>query len=372
MPIISKKSFYEHINVLSGQLRSDYALLILAMDLICWVPENDDPKTPAYLAAKSFYLDLEIQGLVSLQILQAGLLIALFEFGHAIFPSAAVSMEACVRYGCTLGINWGAKSPPKKPFSWIDSDEQNRVWWAVVILDCVSRIGCQPRPFLTEDPTPETPIPSDDSAWDEGVMPPKCFGVLHTQNPKKLGRYALKAEATRLLGQVIKHVEAAAFGDSFHDEEGLLLDRALQALVTVTEFEGQIHSLDVMNQTSMCSIALTILHEGHASKKSGMSEYFDRIHHTQNLTKLVIKSSEEMTDFETPVKACVRAASPFMATLLYQMGAANLRRCLEMKTNESVEDFAVIKTALKVFDGRWRASGAYLKILEAREVISVQ
>jgi len=92
-----------------------------------------------------------------------------FEFGHAIFPSAAVSIETCVRYGCALGINWDAKFPAKSPFSWVDGDEQNRVWWAVVILDRVSRIGYPPRPFLTEDPTPETILPSDDRAWDDGV-----------------------------------------------------------------------------------------------------------------------------------------------------------------------------------------------------------
>lgn len=134
MPIISKTNFYERIHGPIDQIRLDYALLILAMDLVCWVPETKDPRTPAYLAAKSFYLDLEIQGFVSLRILQAGILIAIFEFGHAIFPSAAVSIEACARYGFTLGINWDAKFP-KKPFSWVDGEEQNRVWWAVVILD---------------------------------------------------------------------------------------------------------------------------------------------------------------------------------------------------------------------------------------------
>jgi hypothetical protein len=135
MPIISKKSFYEHIRNPSCQIRSDYALLLLSMDIICWIPENNDPRTSAYLAAKSFYLDLEIQGFVSFQILQAAILIALFEFGHSIYPSAAVSIEACVRYGCALGINWDAKFPAKRPFSWVDGDEQNRVWWAVIILD---------------------------------------------------------------------------------------------------------------------------------------------------------------------------------------------------------------------------------------------
>jgi hypothetical protein len=57
-----------------------------------------------------------------------------------------------------------------------------------------------------------------------------------------------------MLGQIIRHVEATNFGDPFHDEEGRLLDRALRALAAVTEFEGQNHNLDVMNQTSMCSM----------------------------------------------------------------------------------------------------------------------
>jgi hypothetical protein len=64
-----------------------------------------------------------------------------------------------------------------------------------------------------------------------------------------------------------------------------------------------------------------------------------------------------MIAFENSIRLCVRAAPPFMATLLYQMGIANLRRCLEMKTDESVEAFAVLKAAMKVFDGRWRGSG---------------
>ena len=68
-------------------------------------------------------------------------------------------------------------------------------------------------------------------------MPPKCFKVLQPDNPRKLGRFALKAEATRLLGQVIRHVEATDFEDTFHKEEALLLDGALRALVNVTEFE---------------------------------------------------------------------------------------------------------------------------------------
>ncbi|KAE9368377.1 hypothetical protein N431DRAFT_414719 [Stipitochalara longipes BDJ] len=370
MPIISKKRLYEHIRNHLGQIRLDYAFLLLAMDLICWIPDNNDPRTPTYLAAKSFYLDLEIQGFVSLHILQAEILIALFEFGHAIYPSATVSIEACVRYGHSLGINWDSKFPAKRLFSWVDGDEQNRVWWAVIILDRISRIGFPRRPLLTEDPNPESILPSDDKSWDEGVMPPKCFNVLHPDNPRKLGQFALKAEATRLLGQVIRHVESPTFGNSFHAEEGLLLDGALRALVTVTEFEGQNHNLDVMNQTAMCSIGLILLHEAHASRNSEATEYFERIHHTKHVTKLVQNSANEMTSGgEASIKSCVKSGSPFMTILLYQVATANLRICQDQAIRGSYVNFAVMKDGLKAFDERWRASGAFLKILEAREVL---
>jgi hypothetical protein len=104
------------------------------MDLMMWIPGVQDPRKPAYRAAKQLYLDLEIQGVVSIQVLQAGVLLATFEYGHAIFPSATISIEGCVRYGEALGINWEAKSV-KKPFDWVELEEQNRLWWSIVILD---------------------------------------------------------------------------------------------------------------------------------------------------------------------------------------------------------------------------------------------
>jgi hypothetical protein len=83
-------------------------------------------------------------------------------------------------------------------------------------------------------------------------MPPKCFSVVQSSSLRILGRFALKAEATKLQGQVIEDLKATNFEDSLHDKEGFLLDQALQALVTVIEFEDQNHNLDVMNRTSMC------------------------------------------------------------------------------------------------------------------------
>ncbi|KAH7391218.1 hypothetical protein BKA64DRAFT_96909 [Cadophora sp. MPI-SDFR-AT-0126] len=373
MPIVSKKRFFENVpinDIAQSPLRSDYALLILCMELSTWMPRSQNPRTKAYLAAKSFYLDLEIQGIVTIQLLQALILIAFYETGHAIFPSAAVSVEACVRYGQALGINWQAKSAEKKPFAWVDREEQNRVWWAVFMLECVSRIGYPRSPPLVESPSPEVHLPSSTTAWDEGVMPSKNLTILQPRSNQDLGPFATMAEATRLLSRVLEHVAVQAV-DEQHSEEAIILDRALKALESVVEHEGDYNRLSIMNQTTMCSISLIILHEHHASKKSSASDYFQTIHHSKHITNDVSISQEEFTRSLTdiaPIHSCVREASPFLTTLLYQAAIANLRLDQETRSEESSKALHTMKSALAEFDNRWKASGAYLRILEAREV----
>lgn len=78
-------------------------------------------------------------------------------------------------------------------------------------------------------------------------MPPKCFSAVQSSSPRVLGQFALKAKATKLLRQVIEHIKATNFKDPLHNEEGFLLNQALRALVTVVEFEGQNHNLDVLH-----------------------------------------------------------------------------------------------------------------------------
>lgn len=137
MPVISKKRFYNHYLYPLSPSQPDLALLFLCMKLISEVlPENTkNPQTSTYLTAKQFYLVLETAGILSIQVLQAGILISLYELGHAIYPSAFLSIGACARYAYALGINGNATSQISKPLTWVEQEERRRVWWAIVILD---------------------------------------------------------------------------------------------------------------------------------------------------------------------------------------------------------------------------------------------
>jgi hypothetical protein len=137
MPIISKKRFYDHYLYLLSSSHPDIALLFLCMKLITEVlPEHvKNPQTLIYFAAKQFYLVIETAGILSIQVLQAGILISLYELGHAIYPAAFLSIGACARYAYAIGINRNATSQISQPLTWVEQEERRRVWWAIVILD---------------------------------------------------------------------------------------------------------------------------------------------------------------------------------------------------------------------------------------------
>ena len=92
-------------------------------------------KSPAYLAAKRFYADVEAAGIYKLQVLQAGILLALYELGHAIYPQAYLSIGTCARFAIAFGFDEKGTRVNNAACDWIEHEERKRAWWAILILD---------------------------------------------------------------------------------------------------------------------------------------------------------------------------------------------------------------------------------------------
>ncbi|RDW81835.1 hypothetical protein BP6252_02947 [Coleophoma cylindrospora] len=334
----------------------------MCMDLISWLPgsRTQNPRTTTYLAAKRYYLDLEIAGILSIQCLQAGILVAIFELGHAIYPSAFLSVAACARYGSALGLDWRTNLPREDPLSWFDAEEQSRVWWAIALLDRVANIGQPERRLIVADPGVDALLPRSDIEWDQGIMPSRPPYSVSAPSIQwgDMGPFALTAQATRLLGQVLSHVSQATDLD---EEEAILLDRALRALARVVHVEGQLQDLHMMNQEAICSIALVMLHEAHASlpARTKTSIQFSASHQVMNCISDVSRSLEALPEHtgHRSVVTCVEEASPFLVTLLYLVACVNGRLQKENQTSESLEAAVVLKSVLGKFDTRWKAAG---------------
>ncbi|KAH7348393.1 putative fungal-specific transcription factor [Rhexocercosporidium sp. MPI-PUGE-AT-0058] len=270
LPIVSKARLYSHLLNPLVPRRTDVALLVLCMKLATLFPtssptsdrveldedgdrgEREWVPPVEYLAAKRLHADLVEGGGFSTQVLQSGVLIALYEYGHAIYPAAYLSIGACARYGISAGLDGSGMEQVKKTYNWVEEEEQKRVWWAVLILDRAVNLGNPSRSLATQEPHPSSPLPAADDAWDAGASSSGESFTLSSPTNLRMGRFARFAQAIYLLGRVYKHVSDQTGDHEFLQEEAVQLRRTIEALVILTDLEGsQSNKLEFCTQTAL-------------------------------------------------------------------------------------------------------------------------
>jgi hypothetical protein len=135
IPFLSKKSFNERLLSPFTSRDTDIILLFACVKLVCSRPEGENARTTAYMTIKSALLEAELAGVLTIRALQAWILICVFEIGHAIYPSAYLSIGICAKYAAALGVNRDDIDVAGKTLHWIEAEERTRAWWAIVILD---------------------------------------------------------------------------------------------------------------------------------------------------------------------------------------------------------------------------------------------
>jgi hypothetical protein len=137
LPIISKTRFYVYaVNPLVPQ-SVDITLLLCTMKLLFWHPEQEPLPEKEYLATRHAISDAEAAGVLTLQLLQAKILLTVFELGHAMYPSAYFSVGSAARFGTALGVNQCLETTDLSisPEAALETEEKKRSWWAILMLD---------------------------------------------------------------------------------------------------------------------------------------------------------------------------------------------------------------------------------------------
>jgi hypothetical protein len=150
-PIVSKRGFFGHLSNPLAKRQTELSLLLLCMKLISTRPACEDSCSEngrtgmLYWAAKRYHATVEAAGVLSLPVLQAGILIAMYELGQGVYPAAFLSVGACANYGLALGIDrlglslLGCDIDESRVSSWNEIEEKRRVWWGVLFCDrCVA------------------------------------------------------------------------------------------------------------------------------------------------------------------------------------------------------------------------------------------
>lgn len=138
-PILSKKRIELLLTDPGFEPAPDVALLFSAMHLLtngginCGSTKRND----IYWTVKNYAVTLEAYAIMTPQLLQSKVLIALYEIGHAIYPAAYLSVGSCATFGKALGLDNRKDSPQmlRRFGAWAEQEELRRLWWAILILD---------------------------------------------------------------------------------------------------------------------------------------------------------------------------------------------------------------------------------------------
>jgi hypothetical protein len=139
LPILSKKRIFQSVQNFNETKDAPFTLLLLSMKLACEIPPEQDhaAKSLLYCMTKGYQSHLETSGVVSLQLLQSNILIAIYEIGHGIYPAGYLSVTHAARLGIMMGLHdkKGGTGLFKDAQTWTQCEEERRSWWAVFLLE---------------------------------------------------------------------------------------------------------------------------------------------------------------------------------------------------------------------------------------------
>ncbi|KAK1636154.1 hypothetical protein BDP81DRAFT_450089 [Colletotrichum phormii] len=333
LPIVSKKRMNMGVSLSQGG--PDLAMLFLAMELIATRPTDvlaGSQHMAIYHAAKRFMSLLEQSGATSVMVLQSMTLIAYFEYAHALYPAAWITVAACVRYADFLGLSGFHEGNVilASPTTWTELEERSRTWWAIISLDRIICLGNKKR-YLSPEPQDNETYPVDDEAWDEGRVGRAAHHNITSPPPSPPSPFSSLCRSTLIAGKIITHVRKAT-SDRKQNPLALPADAIAEAnALSETLFSTLETERDGDDDMNMNGNGLHNRHEG----QSGGSD--------------------------------IGSVSSLILDALY--GAANTLAWLlrEEGTLECEDEMNVIKRCLERLSSRWRLAGEYGRMLEQQD-----
>ncbi|KAK5263229.1 hypothetical protein LTR96_011350 [Exophiala xenobiotica] len=179
--------------------------------------------------AKSFIGALQSLTMPTLELIQAMVLIVLYEMGHGIYPAASMSIAACARAARSIGLKKRQADTGLEDQVLIEL--RKRLWWAIFVLDRSISLFTGDKIFAADDPQPTDTLPIELDAWENDVYAEAPNINLSTPSNIRVGPFARECQAAHLIGRVVRHVFDPATDATFQKEEAVQLEQTLNAFL---------------------------------------------------------------------------------------------------------------------------------------------
>ncbi|KIW81458.1 hypothetical protein Z517_04483 [Fonsecaea pedrosoi CBS 271.37] len=374
LPFISKKRMQLTLSNPALELTLDLALLLLSMKLVLQVPQGDSQsiRSPLYNLTKSYATMVESSGLMSLQLLQANILIATYELGHAVYPAAYLSTGHCARLGHALGLNDRKRAPQmlkKKSGSWAELEEFKRTWWATMLLDRYVNLGSSGHPLSTDDPVLNETLPADDDLWDEGHI--TTSEPLYVTSPTnvKAGAFTRTCQATHLMGRLVRLLNDKMLDAPMRFSEAIQLHRTLQALANL--LPNDVHHVPERYGTPLALCYSSLMHLCDPFACTESNHGFHTVEETEMQTIAIAGLKSVASDvlrfsqlWHMGMLSNPAAASPLLGDCLYFAATIYAWLAQETGVREMGDAYHVLRKVLETMSSRWAVAQQYLILLD--------
>ena len=139
-PIISKALLYERFTHLRRSPKADFSVLIITIHLISQTyqptPVQRYDLEQLYHTTKGLYSIAMSTGISSIELIQAGILLALYEHTQALHSATYQTLGACARMGYMLGLHESlSQNTPLDAEANSAAEKRRQVWWGIIILE---------------------------------------------------------------------------------------------------------------------------------------------------------------------------------------------------------------------------------------------
>ncbi|KAB8214213.1 hypothetical protein BDV33DRAFT_196300 [Aspergillus novoparasiticus] len=159
--------------------------------------------------------------------LQAMILVAVYERGHGIYPAAYLNETTVTVSTRSMNVDW-----------------PNRA-------------------LCTLDPTENYYLPVLDDDWNNGTYPNVLPYTVSSPCAEKMGKFARLAQAAHLLSRVLRHVSGTEIGRNLLREERNTLGRAIRSLLSLTVSEEELCGVVYCSPVAVLGSAFLMLQSFH-------------------------------------------------------------------------------------------------------------
>ncbi|KAF2427178.1 hypothetical protein EJ08DRAFT_366111 [Tothia fuscella] len=381
LTIIRKQRFIQRVAASRIKADARVAILLLSMRLVAEPFDHaktnyDASRDTLYVAAKHLHRLMRSSKGPSLELIQSGILIALFEHNSYIPDIAYNTLSNCVDMARALGLDISCYSgvSRSKNVSALE-EEWKRTYWGMVTLERVIMLHDEKheRATILPEPSLEDALPAvRDEYWDhsddEASVPGSSY-IVSSFVPKDADSFCRQVQASRVMGLVQALIRIPYENDPAVIRGRVFeVDRLLQNELGKLLFDCDGGCTQYCGPISLCVAGSFLLHDYQLRATLTSSDKDDQeaaYRSKLSLAKLISIMVDILRAFplqHLPELSPSALYCPYLAA----MHSLQLDRINGVRSSPTLagNDFELLIVTLKHFSKMWKCTSEYVKNIE--------